>query len=120
MTIFDHINSIIYSKKKIELNCDDESQFSLYMVNRWISFYSPELCNYVNATANLNSNVFNNKQEQYDYLYNVMPKLRFKKIDYIKKVKKEEDKEEEKLHIPEFMSKAEFMNNLELLKQLGK
>ena len=120
MTIFDYIGSIINTKKKIELNCDDESQFSIYMINRWLSFYSNDVSNYVNETCNKYANLFSTKQEQYDFLYHVLPKLKFKKINYLKKVKKEDKEEKEKPYIPEFMSRAEYERNLELLSIIGK
>lgn len=118
MTIFDYLNSVLYSKKRIELNCDDESQFNLFMMNRWISFYSKELAGYINQTTNKTGSVFTSKQEQYDYIFNVVPKLRFKKLEYVKKVKKE-DSEEEPI-IPEFCSKREYRDYVELSKQLSK
>ena len=39
---------LLFSKKKIDINCDDESQFNLFMVNRWTSMYSKELNEYIN------------------------------------------------------------------------
>ena len=50
-TIFDYINSILFSKKKIDINIEDNS-FILYLFNRWASMYSPELCYYVNEVLN--------------------------------------------------------------------
>jgi len=120
MTVFDYIGSIINSKNKIELNCDDESQFSIYMINRWLSFYSNDVSNYVNETCNKYANLFSTKQEQYNFLYNVLPKLKFKKINYLKKLKKEDKEEKSVVYIPEFMSKAEYEKNLEFLNSLGK
>ena len=66
MTIFDYLNSILFSKKKIELNCDDESQFSVFMVNRWSSFYAKDAAIYINQTSNTYANLFNSKQPTYD------------------------------------------------------
>jgi hypothetical protein len=119
MTIFDYLNSILFSKKKIELNCDDESQFSVFMVNRWSSFYAKDAAVYVNQTSNMYANLFNNKQEQFDFLYNVLPKLKYKRLDYIKKVKKEDVKDDTPI-IPEFMSQREYLRNVELEKLVSK
>jgi deoxyinosine 3'endonuclease (endonuclease V) len=47
-----------------------------------------------------------------------MPKLKYKKIDYIKKVKKE-DKEEE-VYIPEFLSKREYKQYVEFKNSISK
>lgn len=121
MTIFEYINSIVFSKKKIELNCDDASTFSVFMLNRWISFYSNETVNYINQTTNKYSGLFDNKQDQYNFLYNIIPALKFKHINYIKKTKKDKDTEEVITQItPDFISKKEHNYNIELLKLLSK
>jgi phenolic acid decarboxylase len=98
------------------LNCDDESQFNSFMLNRWLSFYSKDLACYINSTANSQVHLINSKQDQYEYYYNMLPKCKFKKIEYIKKAKKEEEKE--KQLTPEFMSIREYNNNVDLAKQL--
>ena len=53
-------------------------------------------------------------------LYNIMPTLKFKRINYIKKAKKEDNKEEEKQFVPEFMSLKEYQQNVELSKTFSK
>lgn len=119
MTIFDYLNSILYTKNGIELNCDDESQFSIFMINRWVSFYSPETAVYINQTTNIYSAHFTVKQDQYNFIYNILPKLKFKKIAYIKKNKQEKE-EKESLIVPEFMSQREYIRNVDFEKTLSK
>ena len=118
MTIFDFLKSVLFTKEKIELNCDDESQFNSFMFNRWSSFYSKDIANYINETSNRYCTLYQTKQEQYDFLYNVIPQLKFKKIEYIKKVKK--DDKEEAVLVPEFMSIREYKNNVEFEKAIVK
>jgi DNA-binding transcriptional regulator GbsR (MarR family) len=89
MNIFTLINSLFFSKKHIDLNSDDESQFNAYMINRWISMYSIDMVNIINNTSNRYAHVFDTKQDQYNWFYNLFPRVRFKKISYIKKNKKE-------------------------------
>lgn len=120
MTIFQYINSLLYSKKKIDMNCDDESQFNLFMVNRWSSMYSADIANYINETSNKYWSLFDDKQNQYQYLYNVIPKLKYKKIQYLKKLKKEKKKKEEEPIIPEFFSKREYKQYVDLETTLDK
>lgn len=120
MTIFQYINSILFSKKKIDINCDDESQFNLFMLNRWTSMYSKELNEYINETSNKFWSVFNEKTEQYSYLNNVIPKLRYARINYIKKAKKEKLKNEEEPIIPEFYSKREYKQLVDISKSISK
>ncbi len=119
MNIFQYINNILFTKKQIEINCDDESQFNLFMVNRWTSMYSKELNNYINETTNRYWNLTSDKQSQYNYMFNIIPKLKFKRLNYIKKIKKEKQTEEKALPIPEFYSKREYIYNKELEKQYG-
>lgn len=65
--------------------------------------YSPEMCYFVNETSNFRiDKIFENKEEIYDFLLNTMPRLKYKKINYIKKpakktVSKNEEKELEKI-----------------------
>lgn len=96
MTIFDVLNSILFSKKKIDLNIEEESTFNLFMVNRWLSMYSPDLTTIINSMTNNGiGQVLETKTDQYSFLYNFLPRLKFKRISYIKKKKeKETDKEE--------------------------
>lgn len=111
MTIFDILKSLLV-KDKIELNCDEESQFSSFMVNRWLSFYSPEVASYINAFCNTYQGNQNSKQDQFNYIFHVVPKLKFKRLEYVKKVKKE-PKEKEAVLIPEFLSQREYKNIVE-------
>ena len=119
MTIFQYLNSLLFSKKKIDINCDDESQFNLFMVNRWSSMYSKEINEYVNETSNKYWNLFDDKLNQYNYLYNLLPRLRFKRLNYLKKIKKEKKNKEEKQIIPEFYSEREFMYNKSMVESLA-
>lgn len=118
MNLFQYLNGLLFSKKKADMNCDDESQFNLFMVNRWTSMYSKELNDYVNETTNKYWNLFSDKPSQYNYIYSVFPKLKFKRLNYIKKTKKEKKKEEEKLILPEFYSEREYKNNQILISML--
>ena len=119
MTIFDHLKSLLFTKQKIDLNAEDETAFNLFMVNRWVSFYSPEIAVYINATSNLYGGLFTVKQDQWNYLFNMLPKLKYAKLAYIKKTKKEKE-DDEVQHIPEFMSQREYKQNLELSESLSK
>ena len=114
MTIFQYLNSLLFSKKKIDMNCDDESQFNLFMINRWTSMYSKEINEYINETSNKYWSLFDDKLNQYNYLYSLLPRLKFKKIAYLKKNKKEKKDKEEKQLIPEFYSHKEYKHLVEL------
>lgn len=97
MNIFAILNSLFFSKKRLDLKTDDEKQFSAFMINRWMSMYSIEMVNIINNTSNRYAHIFENKREQYDWFYNLFPRLRFKKIPYIKKRKREKSDDTESL-----------------------
>ncbi len=93
-TIFDYINDILYHKKGTLLNnVEHESGYNSYMINRWLSMYSPQIANLINLTSNRLYSVFETKSEAYKFLINVLPKTKPRRIAYIKKVKKEKKEE---------------------------
>jgi hypothetical protein len=106
MGIFDFISSVLFTKEK---NClqtvDQESEFSPYMLNRWVSMYSPSVAVFSNI-LNKYLSVFESKTDLYNLFVGVLPQVKSKRITYIKKVKQE--KVEENLDI------KLIANNLEL------
>lgn len=114
MTIFDILNSILYSKKKIDLNLEDENAFGgPFMINRWTSMYNNDLAVFVNNFLN-RVLPFEDKTAMYEFYFNFLPKLRFKKISYIKKTKKEADDVQPVKR--EFLSKRELDLYVDMLK----
>ena len=79
--IFDYIRSILFTKKKIEIN-NEENTFNLFLINRWISMYSPEMCFYINEIANKNLLKIFSSIQQYNYLFNIIYKMPYKKMNY--------------------------------------
>ena len=91
--IFTFINDIIFGKKgDVIENVEDEDQFNGYLVNRWVSMYSPENASIINETTNKYFNVFDSKKEWYEYLVKIIPKGSPGRIHYIKKEKREKVK----------------------------
>lgn len=87
-TIFDYINDVLVFKKGNLLdNVDNEIAFNAYLVNRWISMYSPQYCTIINNTSNRLYPIFETKQDQYQFLVNILPQTYRKRINYIKKKK---------------------------------
>lgn len=98
MTIFDFINSLLFTKKKeVFSTIDDEEQFIPYMVNRWVSMYSDKMvqdCNMISRYLQ----TFSDKKEIYKLMNIVYTKVPNKHIRYIKR-SKEEKKEIENIDI---------------------
>ena len=100
MTIFDILNDVLFTKKGNTLqNVDDESAFNMFMINRWVSMYSPNLAVVINNTTNRLHSVFDTKQDYYKYISKVLPKVNRKHIAYIKKVKKDDTEEIDNIKI---------------------
>lgn len=115
MNFFDILRILLFTKNNSELNAQELSSFSAFMFNRWLSFYDKSRCALVNETLN-KFNVFDEKKDQFDFLYYFIPKLSYKKINYIKKTKTEE---EDTLNKKEFFSKRETKQYLDLLESLN-
>ena len=95
MTIFDILNDILFTKKgNLLKNIDEESSFNNYMVNRWVSMYSPSLAIVINNTGNWLWSVFETKQDYYKFINTIIPRVSRKRIHYIKKVKPEDKPKE--------------------------
>ena len=91
MTIFDYLNDILFTKRGNSLqNVDEESGFNVYMLNRWISMYSPPLAIVINNTTNWMHSVFETKQQYYQFVSKVLPRVNRKRIHYIKKAKNDD------------------------------
>jgi hypothetical protein len=94
--VFTIIQDILYRKSGDCLqNVDAEAEFVPYMIGRWISMHSPECATIVNATTNRLWSVCQTKQEWYSLFLNVLPKVKFKRIEYIKKPKTDKEKAED-------------------------
>ena len=92
MTIFDIIGGVLFNKKENLLdNIDDTKHYQPFLVNRWISMHDGDSAKIVNETVNRYGHVFSDKRDQYRFLLNILPKNRFKRIDYIKKKKQDVD-----------------------------
>ena len=75
---------------------------------------------YVNETTNKYWSLFDDKISQYNYVFSIFPRLKFKRLNYLKKIKKEKKTKEDKLFIPEFFSEREYKQLVELDKLVSK
>jgi len=124
MNFFQLQNKLFYSKKdKAEdLDAEGEQAFVPFLFNRWLSFYNNDMCVFTNETFNKFSTIFDDKQRAYRLYYYLIPRLKWKKIKYIKK-KKREAEEEENLELiakNKNISKRELLQYVELAKTFAK
>ena len=90
MTIFDHLKDVLFTKRgKLLDNIDQENSLNMYMLNRWCSMYSPGVATMINNTCNWLYGVFETKQQYYQFMLSVLPRVPTKRIHYIKKQKNE-------------------------------
>ena len=109
MTIFDYITDILVTKRG-DLPLD---QYTPYLVNRWLSFINPTVCEMINL--NINSKVLlENKDLHYKTMLTLFPKIKYcPKINYIKKIKEDEEQKED-------MKISVLAQNLEISKREAK
>ena len=95
MNFFHIQNKLFYSKKDDAgfLDQEGESAFVPFLLNRWLSFYSKDTPHFVNETLNKYTGLFEDKQQLYRLYYNLIPRLKFKRVKYIKKIKKEKEED---------------------------
>lgn len=86
---FQMINEVLFFKKEQTPNEDDLKLFAPFLINRYASMYSPELCEYINFMLNENNKTNLTPMELYKLFHTIIPKLKYKKITYIKKVTKD-------------------------------
>lgn len=70
-----------------------------FLVNRWLSFINPTVCEMINGSMN-SKILLENKEMHYKTLIAVFPKMKYcPKLSYIKKVKEKEQDEDIKVTI---------------------
>lgn len=90
VTVFDYIKDIIVTKRG-DLILDEYSPF---LVNRFLSFINPTVCSAINQVNS--KTLLENKELHYKTMIAMFPKMDYvPKIQYIKKLKEEEQTEED-------------------------
>ena len=90
MAFFDVINDILFHKRGDKLdNVDHYADFSPFLVNRWCSMYSPNMCHIINQTMNRYHSLFEDKRLMYKLYLSIVPRVNQRFIRYIKKPKKD-------------------------------
>ena len=101
MNFFQVQNKLFYSNKSKQpepLDSEGEQSFVPFLFNRWLSMYSKDTVCFVNETLNKYCSIFGtDKQKTYRLYYNLIPRLKFKRISYIKKIKNDKQDETDQL-----------------------
>ena len=97
MNFFQLQNQLFYQRKDKaeELDTESSAAFVPFLISRWLSFYGRDQAAFTNMTLNRFGYIFgDDKNKQYKLFYNLIPRMRFKKLQYIKKKKKDEEKQD--------------------------
>jgi len=112
--LFDYLKDLVVNKKgNLTLN-----DYIPFLINRWLSFMSPQVSFLLNQTVNVYSNL--DKEQHYKFLLAAFPKLKYlPRLKYIKKVQvtKEENDNINKVALNREISTREARALLELVKQ---
>lgn len=86
VSIFDYIRCVLFTKKDtFDNSAEDQLNFQPYMLQRWCSMSSTDISLILNETTNRWFIENTSKQHMYKLLHTILPKQKFKKINYIKK-----------------------------------
>jgi hypothetical protein len=121
--MFKLIYNVLHKKDKT-LKFEKE-KISLYLFCRWLTMASIKNVKIINETINKLSYKIQDNEMLYKILLEIIPKIKYKKIQYIKKEKtKQENKEDQEfinnLSFNLEMSKQEICNMLKFSKELKK
>lgn len=107
--MFKAITHILFEDPSKEIDSETLGEFLPYMTTRYFSFYeNGKYVDYINSTINKYQGIFLTVEDEFKFYENIIPKLKKKKIDYIKKIKKDTVKLEAVKFIPDFYSKKEW------------
>tara|TARA_R110000772_G_scaffold53371_4_gene122203 strand:- start:723 stop:1106 length:384 start_codon:yes stop_codon:yes gene_type:complete len=99
MNFFQLQNKLFYSDKSKSaefLDSEGEQAFVPFLINRWLTMYSKDTVEFTNETLNKYCGIFDtDKQKTYRFYYNLIPRLKFKRINYVKKVKRDKAEQED-------------------------
>ena len=85
LNIFDYLKSILFTKKDISIKSTEDETFDMYMVNRWCSMVDADSAKIINETTNKFGHLLDSKNQQYKLLQAILPRYKFRKINYIKR-----------------------------------
>jgi len=106
--MFDYLNKILFKTKGPDTeNIQDDTEFQPFLVQRWSTMYSPEVTVLINQTSNTMWPVLSDKTMWFQYMHGVIPKCKFKRINYIKKKKDTDTVQGQKQTIQKIANKLE-------------
>lgn len=94
--MFDILRDILYKKTGQFIgNSEKMDEFSVFMIQRWISMYSDYAVDFMNSTVNILYGTLSD-DELYQFMLTSLPKYKDKRINYIKNVAKKANQKKAK------------------------
>lgn len=120
-TIFDYIKDVLFQKKGLYCSHNEEQlNFYPFMLQRWCSMADNDATLIINETSNKWLTTLNNKKYFYQLMLTTLPKIKQKRVAYIKKANKSDSKDEiDNISNAAELSKREVEESLNFLKSLN-
>lgn len=120
-TIFDYIRDVLFQKKGVYKNsCEEQLNFYPYMLQRWCSMADNDSTRILNETINKWLTINSSKKHCYQLMLSILPKIRQKKVAYLKKANKSDSIDEIKnISAAAELSQREVEESLNFLKSLS-
>ena len=120
-TIFDYIKDVLFQKKGSYCSHNEEQlNFYPFMLQRWCSMADNDATLIINETSNKWLTTLNNKKYFYQLMLTTLPKIKQKRVAYIKKANKSDSKDEiDNISNAAELSKREVEESLNFLKSLN-
>jgi 2-polyprenyl-3-methyl-5-hydroxy-6-metoxy-1,4-benzoquinol methylase len=116
--LFDFIKDIVCDKKGDLLNqSDNHAFFNSFLIQRFLSFNSPNFCYILNSTINKKINLLDKKQV-YNFLIAVTPKQTKYFSKYIKNEKNEQVFTENDKKVIDYLSKKNKISKKEVIEYI--
>lgn len=94
-TIFDYIKDVLFQKKGIYKSaCEEQLNIYPFMLQRWCSMADNDATLIMNETSNKWLTTLTNKKHCYQLLLTILPKIKQKRVAYIKKANKSDSIDE--------------------------
>lgn len=116
MNFWQLLMALFFTKKVVveDLDHDSLQQFTPFMMNRYLSFYNKNMAVYTNDTLNKFTGLFDDKIEMLKLYKHLIPKMHYKKIDYIKKKAKPTKEEKEDISSKILMARNNMISRREV------
>lgn len=120
-TIFDYLKDVLFQKKGLYKNkLDEQLNFYPFMLQRWCSMADNDTTRILNETTNKWLTTVLSKQHYYKLMLSILPKIRQKRVAYLKKANKSDNTDEiENISVAVELSKREVEESLNFLKSLN-